>query len=137
MTARRRAKAYLAGPINGCTDEEAKGWRDQMVAGIDGVTFFDPMERDYRGEELANVQQLVERDKQLIEQSDYVVANVWKPSTGTAMEILHAHYVGRPVILIAPDGEKISPWLVYHASYRVGSVEEAIALLKDRIEERL
>jgi hypothetical protein len=25
---------YLAGPINGCTDEEAKGWRDQMVAGI-------------------------------------------------------------------------------------------------------
>lgn len=127
---------YLGGPINGCTDEQAKGWRSQMVAGLDGVTFFDPMERDYRGIELQNVQELVERDKQLIEQCDYVVANVWKPSTGTAMEIMYAHYIGRPVILIVEDGSQISPWLVYHSSYRVSSVDEAIALLKDRIEEQ-
>lgn len=42
-------KVYLAGPINGCTDAEAKNWREELKTHFPNA--IDPMKRDYRGVE--------------------------------------------------------------------------------------
>lgn len=136
MGMRDQLKVYLAGPIQGCTDEEAKGWRDRFVSEVDDVAFFDPMRRDYRGTETANYNQLVMRDQEEIILSDWVVANVWKPSSGTAMEIFYAARFQIPVILIHEPGSQLSPWLRFYATYIVDSIDEAIAIIRDAVEER-
>lgn len=123
---------YLAGPINGCTDEEAKGWRDRVVGAVDGVTFIDPMERDYRGAEDANVDEIVDKDKQCIDQCDILLANVWKPSVGTAMEIMWAYERGLEVVLINESDGPMSPWLRYHSNCCLRSIDEAIEMLRLR-----
>lgn len=51
---------YLCGPINGCTDEECKDWREMVKANWAGHSI-DPMRRDYRGKEDECVDEIVER----------------------------------------------------------------------------
>lgn len=124
-------KVYLAGPINKCADAQCKGWREEfkgLVKGIVDLQILDPMRRDYRGKEDKLVDQIVEGDKDDITESDTVVANVNKPSFGTAMEIIFAWENGKNIILITED-DKPSPWLVYHSDKIVKTLAEAVALL--------
>lgn len=106
---------YLAGPINGCTDDEANGWRQGFMDSLPGYKFLDPMVRDYRGKEDESVNEIVEGDKSDIEACDVFLAYCWQVSWGTAMEILYAHQVGKRVVLVIPEGARISPWLRYHS----------------------
>jgi len=123
-------RVYLAGPINGCTDEEAKGWRERIKAALAGeVAFDDPMDRDYRGAEKGNEQEIVEGDLEQVYDCDLLLANCWKPSWGTAMEIMaKADNKGR-VLVIHPD-KSISPWLSWHAGFVVRDEAEAIVAIR-------
>jgi len=118
------AHIYLAGPINGCTDEECKNWRNYVQEEW-GRAVIDPMVRDYRGKEHQDYREIVELDKRDIRQSDLVLVNYPKPSVGTSMEIFYAWTIGKPVIVVTPHDAKISPWLRYHATTIVHSFEEA------------
>jgi hypothetical protein len=40
------------------------------------------------------------------------------------------------VILIHEPGSQLSPWLRFYATYIVDSIEEAIAIIRDAVEER-
>jgi hypothetical protein len=106
---------YLAGPINGCIDDEAHGWRQGFMDSLSGYKFLDPMVRDYRGREDECVPEIVEGDKADIEACDVFLAYCWQVSWGTAMEIFYAHQLGRRVVLVVPEGARISPWLRYHS----------------------
>jgi nucleoside 2-deoxyribosyltransferase len=106
---------YLAGPINGCTDEEANGWRAGFMASHPNVNFYDPMVRDYRGREDDCVDEIVEGDKADIDQCEVFIAYCWQVSWGTGMEILYAFQGGLRVILVVPDGMRVSPWQRYHS----------------------
>jgi nucleoside 2-deoxyribosyltransferase len=117
-------KLYLAGPINGCTDQEANGWRSAVKQLHPDC--LDPMDRDYRGVEDANVADIVEKDKQDIFSSDVVLVYFEKPSVGTSMEVLFAWERGIPVVIINKSGKGLSPWLQYHAVAEFLSVEQAI-----------
>lgn len=105
---------YLAGPINGCNDDEAHGWRQDFVASLPRLTFLDPMRRDYRGVEDQFAAQIVEADLADIDASDVVLAYCWQPSWGTAMEILYARTQRKTVIAVVPDGQNVSPWLRHY-----------------------
>lgn len=125
-------KFYLGGPINGCTDEEAHGWREEVktLLAEHGHTWLDPMDRDYRGREMepGYAQMIVQGDKDDIYACDAVIANSPKPSYGTAMEIVYAYEMGVTVYVILPDdGKEPSPWIKFHCKeiYR-GSVIEAV-----------
>lgn len=107
---------YLAGPINGCTDAEMFDWREDMEARLYGLEILSPADRDYRGKEDESVQEIVEADKADIDASDIVIAYCPKPSVGTSMEVLYAWERGKYVIVYAPPGAPVSPWLRYHAS---------------------
>ena len=116
-------KIYLCGPINGCSDDDCKSWREQFKDLHSDC--LDPMVRDYRGIELENYREIVELDKLDLRLADILVVYYNKPSVGTSMEILYAWQMGKPVVTIIATEDKISPWLIYHSTCLVKSVEEA------------
>lgn len=106
---------YLAGPINGCTDDEANNWRDIVKARLGADHCLDPMRRDYRGIEDQSVDAIVEGDLNDIDSSDVMLANCWQVSWGTAMEIFYAAGTPMRVVAVLPKDARVSPWLRYHA----------------------
>jgi nucleoside 2-deoxyribosyltransferase len=117
---------YLAGPINGCNDEEANGWRQNFMQHFPmSVEFLDPMVRDYRGREDDCYEEIVHLDLLDIEKCNVFLAYCWQASWGTAMEIRLAYELGCTVVVVVPEGERISPWLRYHADTIVTTLTEA------------
>ena len=121
-------KVYLCGPINGCTDEECKNWREEAKKYFpDSI---DPMIRDYRGREDECVNEIVELDKEDIMGCDALLVNHPKPSVGTSMEVFFAWQLYKFTVVVCPKGVKQSPWMVYHSDYIVETFEEAYSILR-------
>jgi nucleoside 2-deoxyribosyltransferase len=124
---------YLAGPINGCTDEEANGWRHDFIerfAGSD-FAFLDPMVRDYRGVEDDAYEEIINGDLDDIDSCDIFLCNASVPSWGTAMELFYAFTSDpRTVIVVVPEGTRISPWVRGHTHYIVNTFDEAEKIIR-------
>lgn len=122
-------KVYLCGPINGCTDAEAKNWREAVKEHLYSlncvVCSVDPMKRDYR--------EIVELDKRDIRGCDIILVNYDKPSVGTSMEVFYAWTLGIPIVVWHAPDAKLSPWLIYHSTSLVTSLDEAVAKLREII----
>jgi nucleoside 2-deoxyribosyltransferase len=108
-----KTTTYLCGGINGLSDADCRDWRESAKSLLQTDTL-DPMRRDYRGREDESVNEIVHGDYADIDASDFVLANVIRPSWGTAMEIHYAFTRGIPVIGWSGDAARISPWLRYH-----------------------
>lgn len=121
---------YLCGPINGCTDDEATNWRELAKQALGAENCIDPMRRDYRGIENANVAKIVNGDLDDIDTCDIVLANCWHASWGTAMEIHYAYECCKMVIAVVPPGTSVSPWLTYHASLITDSLTDALGQIQ-------
>lgn len=115
---------YLCGGINGLSDAACRDWREEAKDMLHTLTL-DPMRRDYRGREDAFAREIVNGDREDIQNSDFILANVSTPSWGTAMEIYMAHSYEKPVIAFAPTGARISPWLRFHCKSIWPSLEVA------------
>lgn len=126
-------KVYLAGPINGCSDAEANGWRGAAKALLPDT--YDPMVRDYRGRELEPgiAAEIVENDKADIDQCDVVLVYYERPSVGTAMEVLYAYESGKWIVVVDRSGKPLSPWLLYHSDFVTNSLAEAAHVIKDNV----
>lgn len=120
-------KVYLAGPINGCTDEECKSWREAAKARLPDT--LDPMRRDYKGREDDCAAEIVEGDKVDIALSDALLINFPQPSVGTCMELMYAYLSRKITVVVVPPGMKLSPWLTYHATHIFTSFDRAIDYL--------
>ena len=120
---------YLCGPINGCTDAEAKDWRDYVKTKLSDT--IDPMRRDYRGREAECANETVELDKIDVMKSDILLVNYDKPSVGTSMEVIYAFERGKAVIVVARPEASISPWLRYHSHKIVHSFDDAVAFIAE------
>lgn len=122
-------RVYLAGPIQGCTDAECLDWRAEAKRLL-AHEAVDPMDRDFRGRETANANEIVEGDKAAIDGCNALLVFHPRPSTGTDMETMYASDRGKVVVAVVPEGAPLSPWLLYHADggvYR--TVERACAAL--------
>lgn len=119
-------KVYLCGGINGLSDSDAKDWREQAKVMLAPLETLDPMRRDYRGVEAANVHEIVHGDLKDISECDVVLAMCARPSWGTAMEIFYAHTINKPVFSVVPNISAVSPWLAFHSVICV-SLEYAVA----------
>ena len=120
---------YLCGPINGCTDDECRDWREYVKASWLGETI-DPMRRDYRGKEDESVPEIVTLDKIDIANSDVILVNFDKPSVGTSMEVFIAFTTGKLVVVVVDSGTVISPWLRHHSHAILNSFDAALAYIK-------
>lgn len=123
-------KLYLCGAINGCSDAEAKDWREEVKAQLAGAyEFLDPMRRDYRGREDDCVAEIVAGDLQDIDQADALIVAATRPSWGTAMETFYASRAGKVVVIVC-EAERVSPWLRHHATCLMSTLADAIRLLR-------
>lgn len=130
MTFRRNTILYLAVAIAGCSDAEARDWREQIKKHYPCA--LDPMRRDYRYREVSDYREIVELDKRDIRACDIVLAHYARPSVGTSMEIFYAHSLEKPVVLWRADANiALSPWLLYHATCIVDSLQSALDKLKE------
>ena len=97
----RKLTIYLAGPISNCNENQKTVWRNQIKKDLRGYghKWLDPTDRELNW----NMEPIN------IEQSDVVVANLWRESVGTVVGIVRARRMGKPVILIDPNhiGSKI------------------------------
>lgn len=131
-----QTKVYLAGPINGCTDDECITWRESLKSQYP-FDFADPMKRDYRGKEEESFREIVELDKIDIRNCDAMIAMFVKPSVGTSMEIYFAHSLDIPVILIDQSDKPLSPWLKYHSSWVVKNPDSAVIQVQVALNSQL
>ena len=124
---------YLAGPMDGRTEEERKGWRREIKTALSPYfEFEDPTDREFlsKHKHFDEINKIVEGDKDAIDKSDFVVAHCDRPSVGTSMEIFYAWNQGKSVYTYIPPGVPISPWISYHSELVYDSLEE---LQKDLI----
>lgn len=123
---------YLCGPINGRSDDDCTGWREQVKSLWPGQCV-DPMERDYRGRELEPgiAAEIVAGDIEDIMVVDAILVFFDKPSVGTAMEVFYAkHVLGKPVVVIDKSDKPLSPWLIFHSDAIVKDIASALAALQ-------
>jgi len=127
---------YLAGPIDNCTYEETHEWREMAKILLAPMKCFDPSDRVFDHDSgKANMKILVEGDKAEIANANavlvyYVEPEKGSPMTGTTMEIPYAWALGKLVVVVT-NKEFISPWVRYHAHYIVGTIEEAVDIIKN------
>ncbi len=123
-------RLYLAGPIHGCSDAEARDWREQVKRDLAGLyEFADPMDRDYRGREATtDPWAIVRPDLMEIGHATHAIFNCERPSWGTSQEMVYAHIDG--VDITAFGAGVSSPWVRYHASRWCGSLSDAITALR-------
>lgn len=125
-------RIYLAGPINHCDDAQASGWRQQAAQALHDFEVLDPMRRDYRGREQAHYREIVHSDLIDVRGCDLVLANCWRPSVGTAMEIVYATLADVRVYVVVPDLRTAHPWLAFHATRLFDSLSEALNAVRER-----
>lgn len=120
---------YLAGPINGCSDEECMGWRAIARHLLESVyDIIDPMDFDCRGREDALAAEIVDGDIFRIGMADAVLVNATRPSWGTAMEMVYAKQAGK-VVVVFTGGSAVSPWVLRHADHCFSTLEQACSEL--------
>lgn len=118
---------YLCGPIMDRTDEECVAWRQRAADMLVPHTCLDPMRRDYRDEDPGIINEIVHLDKMDIDMSDIVLAYFDQPSVGSSMEIHYAWDRNKIIVVVDVSGRRyLSPWLIYHSTVIVPSLERAV-----------
>jgi len=92
---RRRWIVHLSGPLSGCNPSQRRLWRDEFKRLCPDMQTIDPSEWADEWD--------FSRDLRAVAACDVVVANMWKESIGTTIEIMQARARGRPVVLIDPN----------------------------------
>ena len=130
-----KLKIYLAGPINACTDDECNQWRNDAKNKLsEKYDILDPMVRDYRNTCSDDYVYIVESDLDDIKKADIILANCYKPSAGTSMELVYTTLLGKVILSAASP----SPWVKYHSDMTFPHISDAIeALTKDETIEQI
>ena len=113
--------------------EDAKDWRTRAKERLAGkFILLDPLRRNFRDNEIASANEIVEFDLQDVRDADLLLVNYCKPSIGTAMEVFYAsHGEGKFVIAFSPlDFEQCSPWMIKFCTKILPSLEEALEYIE-------
>jgi len=136
---------YLAGPIAGCTQEEATEWRDHIctffpygIVGIsplrceplkDGMTYTEPGATEKKW---SDPRAIATKNWLDTESCDLVLAylpkalNERRPSYGTTIEIGWAIGLRKPLIVVSDDDYLMNhPLIKHNASWRFDNLEDA------------
>jgi nucleoside 2-deoxyribosyltransferase len=84
-------------------------------------------------QELKNIEYVVETEKQAIRECDIFVAILRRPTPGTLMEIVVAHYAKKPSIAYLARPNSLithSSWIKYHVDVMVRSEPELLKALQ-------
>ncbi len=105
-------------------------WRSKATTRLQqsGFRVLNPLEFAFFADEknLA-IERRVRQSLNLIDQCDALLANLNKPSYGTAMEMFYAYRRGKMVTVVGQS--PFSPWVVSHSKARFDDVDRALEFL--------
>jgi len=123
---------YLAGRMDGLTENEAMDWRYRINGYLNEfynirIPLFNPL--------IDNNNSMWDMDYYWLDNSDIIIANFDYesnvPFLGTSMEIARAYYQNKPIIIFSSKKwVKESITLKYHATAIVSDLEKAIEIAK-------
>jgi nucleoside 2-deoxyribosyltransferase len=105
-------------------------WRSIAMTRLQrsGISVINPLDLVFaHADEFFAADPTVRKALDLIDQCDAVLANLIKPSYGTAMEIFYAHRQGKMVTVVG--NSPFSPWVLSHSKARFERIEPAIEYL--------
>jgi nucleoside 2-deoxyribosyltransferase len=123
-------KTYLAGPIeygSAPAWERTNLWRNRAAYILGEQNVLNPALREYPE---GTVDKLVEDDHEEIQSCDVLLANIWKYSPGTAMEVCLAHQWGKYVVVVCDQG-RFEPWLTYYSNVLFKTLDKALDHIKN------
>lgn len=134
---------FLSGGIDGLTSDERTKWRYLFKRYI-GYTDCDAKIIAMTDFLKGNTKETAEKEGFIycthwVKKSDVVVVNLNKPdSIGTAQEVMLAHYLGKPIIMICnvANKDKIHPWYREEATtifYWDDNMEDTISNVVDYV----
>ncbi len=132
---------YLCGGIKDLSIKEQTEWRDIATKKLQlKFLILNPMRRNFRDCEFESQNEITSLDKKDIIDSDILLVNGTKPSWGTAMEIMFAFE--RHKIIVIFTGVKLkdetnSPWITFHATKCVETLDDAIKYIKKMFDEKI
>lgn len=119
---------FLAGPMRGVKREESLGWRIKATKLLENnFNVVHALRGREEKETFLDPRAAVIRDKSDILNCDLVLVNDSVADVsmiGTAMEILFAHEVNKPIIVFGSVHSK-DYWLNYHIHTRVKTLKQA------------
>lgn len=126
---------YLAGPIDGIAEEDAKTWREQ--AGLDlptGVLLFSPAHA-YFGASLATARELACLNGTMLMACDAMIANLSGSGMGfgTIREIQLARMQNLPVAVVYPEP---LPSLMAFDVMRGADFDECLEMVLDTVQAK-
>ena len=144
-----RKYIYLAGPIAGCTENEATEWRDEVARalphGIVGISPLrcEPLVEGMRYTEKGATEKMWSDPRAIAtknwldtESCDLVLAylpkelNERRPSYGTTIEIGWAIGLRKPLIVVSDDEYLMEhPLIKHNASWRFDNLEDATEVI--------
>lgn len=140
-------RIYLAGPINGCTEGEAKNWRkwvdERFLVGVVGISPLrcEPLIGErygmfYEDPRFGTPNAIMSKNFIDVQRCDAVFAflpremNERRPSYGTVMEIGWATALRKPVVLVSDDPNVMNHPVISHAvQWKLGTLEEGIEVI--------
>lgn len=133
---------YLAGPMNHVSDR-GRPWREHLVENeAEGIEYLNPLDLDdeHGFDPTEPVPTwVIDEDLEMVEAADAVLA--WLPfeipSRGTAVEIWEAGKDPDTAVVVWSDvpRERFSPFVRDPADKFAGSMEGALARLRDAVQE--
>ena len=140
---------YLAGPIAGCTEEEATGWRDYVVSMLPhGIVGISPLRCEPLKEGMTYTEDgaspkmwsdpraIATKNWLDTESCDLVLAylpkemNDRRPSIGTIIEIGWAIGLRKPLIVVSDDEYLMNhPLIQRNASWRLDNLPDAVEVI--------
>jgi len=132
---RKRSLIYLAGPMSGCNRDQMRDWRARVVDRWSSqFDFINPVD-DLDEEGDASPHGLVRKDEEAILRSDAMLANMWRESIGTAIGVAHAHYRGKPVVVVDPNRLN-NRLLAYYAAAVVDTPHAGMKALRSMLRQQ-
>jgi hypothetical protein len=114
-------------PVAGGSEPD---WRSLAMTKLQryGLKVVNPLQLTWSAFELEEgLERGIRRALDLIDQSDAVLANLLRPSYGTAMEMFYAHRRGKMVTVVGQS--PFSPWVLSHSQARFGDMDRALEFL--------
>ncbi len=132
-------KVFFAGPLTDLKNPEKTKSFYKKMAGVAQELGFDYFWAFMNGTDpVLNpdvpAREVYQRDIAQLDTSDVMIAYIGEPTTGTGIEIEHAHHTGKPVVILYEQGKNVSRMLRGCPSVKkeivFSSEEDALAQLK-------
>lgn len=132
---------YVAGPMEGLTEEQMTGWRREFKHKLYGygLTILDPTRRQpyHQEDSIDRARFVFKKDLKDIDESDLVFFDIRYGAgrgTGTSMEAMYAWMKMKPMITWANPGDFKHPFYQSMETIRVESLDSGIVAVKQFFE---